>query len=61
LRSSSHWWGVAAYFLVESRKVLPPTEAAAAVRDILNAQAPPTVSFHTGLVKDGYYESPRAR
>lgn len=51
--------GVAVYFLAESRKVLAPSEAATVVTNILNAQSPPTVSFHTGLVKEGYVESPR--
>ena len=51
--------GVAGYFLIESRKVLAPSEAAPVISDLLIAQAPPTVTFHTGLVKEGYYESPR--
>ena len=51
--------GVAVYFLAESRKVLAPSEAATVVTNILDAQSPPTVSFHTGLVKEGYVESPR--
>lgn len=50
--------GVAAYFLRESRRVLAKPEAAAAITAILNKQAPPTVTFHTGLVKEGYSESP---
>ena len=51
--------GVTGYFLLESRKVLAPAEAATVVTNILNAQSPPTVSFHTGLVKEGYVENPR--
>jgi hypothetical protein len=51
--------GVTGYFLLESRKVLAPAEAATVVTGILNAQSPPTVSFHTGLVKEGYVENPR--
>lgn len=51
--------GVAVYFLVESRRVLANSEAATVVTRILSTQESPTVSFHTGLVKEGYYESPR--
>jgi hypothetical protein len=50
--------GVAVYFLRESRKVLANSDATTAVTAILTSQAPPTVSFHTGLVKEGYSESP---
>lgn len=51
--------GVTGYFLFESRKVLAPAEASTVVTTILDAQSPPTVSFHTGLVKEGYVENPR--
>jgi hypothetical protein len=50
--------GVAAYFLRESRRQLAKSEAAVAITQILNNQAPPTVTFHTGLVTEGYSESP---
>jgi hypothetical protein len=49
--------GVAAYFLIQSRKVLSTPEAANVVIDVLKAQGPTMVSFHTGLVKDNYSES----
>jgi len=49
--------GVSGYFLVQSRKVLSPPEAAQAVNDILKAQGPTTVSFHTGMVKERSDES----
>jgi hypothetical protein len=51
--------GVAVYFLAESRRVLANSDAAAVVTHILTTQEQPSVSFHTGLVKEGYYESPR--
>jgi hypothetical protein len=51
--------GVAVYFLAESRRVLANSEAATVVTHILTTQEQPSVSFHTGLVKEGYYESPR--
>ena len=49
--------GIAGYFLIESRKSLSPAEATQVVTNILNAQEPPTVSFHTGLVPDAYEEN----
>jgi hypothetical protein len=49
--------GVAGYFLIQSRKVLTTPQAANVVLDVLKAQGPTTVSFHTGLVKDSYSES----
>jgi hypothetical protein len=48
--------GVAGYFLIQSRKVLSTPEAANVVIDVLKAQGPTTVSFHTGRVKDSYSE-----
>lgn len=51
--------GVAVYFLAQSRKVLAPEEASNVVTNILSSQAPPTVTFHTGLVRYGYEESPK--
>jgi hypothetical protein len=51
--------GVAVYFLAQSRRVLATSEAASVVSQILRTQESPSVSFHTGLVKEGYYESPR--
>lgn len=49
--------GIAGYFLVLSRKSLAPTEAAQVVTKILEAQEPPSVSFHTGMISDGYEEN----
>jgi len=49
--------GIAVYFLVLSRRSLSPTDAAQVVTKILNAQDPPSVSFHTGMVSDGYDEN----
>jgi len=48
---------VAGYFLVQSRKVLSTPEATQVVSDILKAQGPITVSFHTGNVKERSDES----
>jgi hypothetical protein len=50
--------GVAVYFLAESRRVLPTPEAASVVTNILAAQEPTTVRFHTGTIKEGYAEDP---
>jgi hypothetical protein len=49
--------GIAGYFLIQSRKSLSPTEASQVVTNILNAQDPPAVSFHVGLIRDGYEEN----
>jgi hypothetical protein len=49
--------GVAGYFLIQSRKVLTTPEAGNVVIDVLKAQGPTTVSFHTGRVKDSYAEN----
>ncbi len=48
---------VSGYFLVQSRKVLSPTEAAQVVNDVLKAQGPTTVTFHIGEVKERSDES----
>jgi hypothetical protein len=50
--------GVAVYFLADSRRVLPTPEAASVVTGVLAAQGPTTVSFHTGVLKEGYAENP---
>jgi len=49
--------GIAGYFLIQSRKSLAPAEASQVVTNILNAQEPPAVSFHSGLIRDGYEEN----
>jgi hypothetical protein len=49
--------GVSGYFLVQSRKVISPTDASQVVSDILKAQGPTTVSFHIGSVKERSDES----
>lgn len=50
--------GVAGYYLVQSHKVLTKADAGTAVASILKAQGPVTVTLHTGMVPDGYAESP---
>jgi hypothetical protein len=50
--------GVVAYFLQQSRQVLTPSEAGPVVSDILRARGSTKVSFHTGLIKERYEESP---
>jgi len=50
--------GITVHFLMESRKVLAPADAAQVVTKILNEQGPTTVSFHTGLVGERFDESP---
>ena len=49
--------GIAGYFLIQSRKSLSPAEASQVATNILNAQEPPAVSFHVGMVPDGYEEN----
>ena len=49
--------GIAGYFLIQSRRSLAPAEASQVVTNILNAQDPPAVSFHVGMVPDGYEEN----
>ena len=49
--------GVSGYFLVQSRKVLSPTEANQVVNDVLKTQGPTTVAFHIGEVKERSDES----
>lgn len=49
--------GIAGYFLIQSRKSLSPAEASQVATNILNAQDPPAVSFHVGMVADGYEEN----
>jgi hypothetical protein len=43
--------GVAAYFVVQNRKVLSVQEATTVAEGVLKAQGPVTLRFHTGLVK----------
>ena len=49
--------GVSGYFLVQSRKMLSPTEAVQVVNDVLKVQGPTTVNFHIGEVKERSDES----
>ncbi|HTS71738.1 MAG TPA: hypothetical protein VMO17_22405, partial [Terriglobia bacterium] len=49
--------GAAIYYVLESRKVLSTPEAANLAIGILNAQGPTTVSFQTGMVKEGYEDN----
>jgi hypothetical protein len=51
--------GTGAYWFVQSRKVLTQADAATAVNDILNAQGPALLRFHTGTVKSSVNEKPR--
>jgi hypothetical protein len=51
--------GVAAYYLAESRKVLTTPEATTVINSTIAAQAPVTVSFEIGNVKDSWDEGPR--
>ncbi len=50
--------GIAVYYLAQSRKVLTTSEATAAVSDILKAQGPTTVTFHTGQVAERFDDDP---
>jgi hypothetical protein len=51
--------GVAAYYLIESRKVLGTPEATNLSLQILQAKGPDTVSFATGIVHESVNEKPR--
>jgi hypothetical protein len=51
--------GITVYFLMESRRVVTPKEAAQVATQILNNQGPTTVSFHTGVLGERFDESPR--
>jgi hypothetical protein len=44
--------------LKESRQVLTPSEASTVVTNIPRARGSTRVSFHTGLIKERYEESP---
>jgi len=48
----------AGYYTVQSRKVLTTPEAANMVIEVLKAQAPTSVSFHTGMIVPDFSESP---
>jgi hypothetical protein len=50
--------GVAGYFLLESRKTLNITDATSIAENILKAQGPATVTFHTGMVKGSINDKP---
>jgi len=50
--------GVAGYQLRESRKVLSKADAANVVIGVLKAEAPPTVSFHTGSLVASVADKP---
>jgi hypothetical protein len=51
--------GTAAYWIIQSRKVLTQQEATTAVTSILKAQGPAVLRFHTGAVKSSINEKPR--
>jgi hypothetical protein len=50
--------GVSVYFLLENRKVLTLQEATPIVASSLESQAPPTLHFHTGIIKASVDERP---
>jgi hypothetical protein len=50
---------IAGYYVVENHKTLSNQEATNLAVEILKSQAPPAVSFHTGLVKETAEESGR--
>ena len=51
--------GVAAYYLIENRKVLSMQEATQIATSVLQNQAPPSLRFHTGLVKSSVDDNPQ--
>ncbi len=51
--------GFAGYYLIENRKVLSMQEATQIATSVLHDQAPPTMRFHTGLVKSSIDDNPQ--
>lgn len=51
--------GVAGYYLVQNRKVLSLQEATQVASSVLKEQAPPSIRFHTGLVKSSIDDNPQ--
>lgn len=49
--------GVAAYYIIDSRKVLTPEQATTIAESVLKAQGPVTLNFHTGLIKGSVAET----
>ena len=50
--------GASGYYVIQSRKVLSTQEASAVATDVLNAQGPATVHFHTGMIKASVSDKP---
>lgn len=50
--------GAAAYFVIQSRQVLPAPEATNIVTQVIQAQGPATVHFHTGKVEPSMNDKP---
>jgi hypothetical protein len=50
--------GVAAYYVVQNRKVLPTTEASSLIEDSLKKDGPVTIQFRTGLVVGSVADRP---
>lgn len=50
--------GVAGYYVLESRKTLSVTDATSITENILKAQGPATLTFHTGMVKASINDKP---
>jgi len=48
--------GVAAYYIIESRKVLTMPEASSLSLQVIESQGPATLSFHTGMVHESVSE-----
>jgi hypothetical protein len=51
--------GAAAYFVIESRQVLAAPEATRIVTQVIQAQGPATVYFHTGKVQPSLNDKPQ--
>ena|SRR5689334_5007965 len=51
--------GTVGYWIIQSKKVLTPAEAGNFVAEILKAQGPATLRFHTGTIKSSVNEKPR--
>src|ERR1051326_6964769 len=51
--------GVAGYYIIQNRQVLSMQDAAKVAASSLQSQAPPSLTFHTGMVKSSVADNPQ--
>jgi len=51
--------GVAGYYIIQNRQVLSMQDAAKIATSSLQGQAPPSLTFHTGMVKSSVADNPQ--